>query len=479
MLASVAPFMPTTPTRSILLVTTQEPRAPEVAGASAAPSSEPWWQRVHARNRAMSPVQAGTMRGAVWAVFVATEFYLFSNPLVFIPWFEFSLDTGVEYAVFFFLLQAPWLRWRLPPLTVVLFLAFATLGLTWSQQADVTLINLEIYLAIAVIAWIIASNISTRVFSHALLLGGVLVVALSLYALHENLPGAGIAEGSEGFMAGVGTNRNILAYVLAPVCASIAMPPRTRRGWVLWGPAVAFVLAGLWLADSATGDISTLAALATVGILFAGEWSRHHLDRRRRSAAWIGGLALGGLLVWRMGEVAAFFGRDASTFSGRVPIWKAAWEATQPQLWQGFGWGSVWPHPWVPAPPNHVMDVIWFATNDPNYYPPHGHSSLFDLLPEVGLIGVALAALMHLEVAGRAVMLRRSPVATQEDVRAGRLVIVLLVVVLVFGISEPLTTIPFGWFLLVIACGILPIRRRDRLLHQRPGRRRSTKRRIK
>lgn len=411
------------------------------------------------------------MRGAVWTVFVAMEFYLFSNPLVFIPWFEFSLDSGVEIALLFTLLQAPWLRWRLPPATVVLFLGFTALSAVWSQLDWVTWINVQIYLSIAVVAWLVSVNVSPRVLSHGLLLGGVLVVVLSVYALQERLPGAGVGEGNSGFMAGVGTNRNILAYVLAPVCAVIAMPPRTRLGWVVWSPAMALVLVGLWLADSATGDISTLAALVTMALLFMAEWSRRQLVPRRRRWLWVGVLALLSLVVWRMNDVAALLGRDTTTFSGRLPIWKAAWEATQPQLWQGFGWGAVWPHPWVPAPPNKVMDVIWFATNDPFYYPPHGHSSLFDLLPQVGLIGVALAVLIHLEVLARAVALRRPHRTDAEDVAAGRMVIVLLVVLLVFGLSEPLTTIPFGWFLLVIACGILPLERRGRARRRSRGRR--------
>lgn len=413
------------------------------------------------------------MSGAVWAIFVAVEFYLFSNPLVFIPWFEFSWNTGIEMAVIFLLVQAPRLRWRLPPASVVLFTAFTALSASWSQFDWVTWINVQVYLSIAVVAWLIATNVSPRVLSHGLLLGGVLVVLLSLYALHEQLPGAAVGEGDSGFMAGVGTNRNILAYVLVPVCAVIAMPPRTRGGWLAWSPAVALVLVGLWLADSASGDISALAAFAALGLLFMTEWSRRRLAVRASRWMWGGVLVVLGLLVWRMNDVAALFGREATTFSGRLPIWQAAWEATQPRLWQGYGWGAVWPHPWVPAPPNKTMDVIWFATDNPYYYPPHGHSSLFDLLPQVGLIGVALMVLIHLQTMFRAVRLRRS--GDDEDVAAGRMVLVLLVALLVFGLSEPLATIPFGWFLLVIACGIVPVKS----LRRAPRRRRSKGRRVK
>ncbi len=407
------------------------------------------------------------MRGAMWTIFVAAEFYLLSNPLVFIPWFEWSLDSAIEIALLFVLLQLPWLRLRPPPVTVVLFLAFTALSALWSQLPAISWINIQIYVIIAIIAWVISCNVSTRVLGHGLLLGGVLIVVLSLYALHEHLPGAEVGAGNSGYMAGVGTNRNILAYVLAPVCAVIAMPPRTRLGWLVWAPGVVVVVVGLWLADSGTGDISTAAALVTIAFLFGTERAHQHLSRSRRRGVWVAGLALVSLIVWRMSDVAALFGRDTSTFSGRLPIWEGAWKATQPQLWQGFGWGAVWPHPWVPAPPNHVMDVIWFATNDAYYYPPHGHSSLFDLLPQVGLIGVALAVLIHLETLARAVALRLPGLADAEDVAAGRMVIVLLVVLLVFGLSEPLTTIPFGWFLLVIVCGVLPFRRPDRA----PGRR--------
>ncbi|MEO5663047.1 MAG: O-antigen ligase family protein [Nocardioides sp.] len=439
-------------------MSTQEPRAPESAGATSGAPRGPWWQRLHARNRALLPAQAGTMSGAMWAIFVAVEFYLFSNPLVFIPWFEFSWNTGIEMAVIFLLVQAPRLRWRLPPASVVLFTAFTALSASWSQFDWVTWINVQVYLSIAVVAWLIATNVSPRVLSHGLLLGGVLVVLLSLYAVHEHLPGAEVVEGNPGYIAGVGTNRNILAYVLAPVCAVIAMPPRSRLGWLVWAPAVVTVLAGLWLAGSATGLVSAAAAFVTAALLVGTEWTRRHLSRGRRLWMWAAVTALVSLLVWFVRDIADLLGRD-TTFSGRLPIWEATWQTSQPQLWQGFGWGAVWPHPWVPAPPNPVIESILVATDIPNYYPPHGHSSFFDLLPEVGLIGVALAALIHVETLVRAMATRLPGKAEVESVASGRMVIVLLVVLVVFGLSEPLTTIPFGWFLLVLACGVLPFRR--------------------
>lgn len=408
---------------------------------------------VSAWNERRPVAEVGTARGVLWMCFIAVEFYLMSNPIVFEPWFHFSLQQAAVIATVFLIFQAPRLRLILPRPSVLLFLGFTALSLRWSQSPDTTMYTVQIYLMMSVIAWFIAVNASARVIAYGLLLGGVVIVVLSLYALQQDLWMAGVADGV-GYMAGVGTNRNILAYTLAPLCAVLALPPRTRAGKVWWAGGLLVVVTGIWLAGSATGFLATAFTLAAVGYFAGIDRVRAHGSSLRLNVMRAAVLVVALIGVLNMDAIAGALGRESTTFSGRVPIWEAVWTASQPHLWIGYGWGSVWQHPWQTAPFSHPMDVIFFNSGNPTYWPPHGHNSFFDLLPQIGLLGVGCAVLVHLEAVVRACLARRGVHRTSVNAATGRMVLAMLVGLVIFGMSEPLTTIPLGWFLLVILVSV-------------------------
>jgi O-antigen ligase len=84
----------------------------------------------------------------------------------------------------------------------------------------------------------------------------------------------------------------------------------------------------------------------------------------------------------------------------------------------------------------------------------HGHNSVIDLLAEVGIIGVALCALVFVVAWASASARLTAPGPTDEDRIAGRAAILGLVALLVLGVTEPLVTIPVGWFVLVISTAL-------------------------
>lgn len=402
--------------------------------------------------------QAGTARGAAWIVFIAVELYLMSNPLVFIPGFALSLDDALALALAFGLLQWRWLRPGRVPWSVVLFLGFAGLSQLWSGFPSESRFAWEVYLAIAVMAWFTATQVKPAVLSHGLLAGGVLVTAISCYAAWAAIPGSVLPPDGGGVIAGVGTNRNILAYTLALSLPALGVPPRSLVGRLVWLLGLGVVLMGMVLAGSGTGLIVAAFCVLVVLAMRSLEWVGRRSRRLQRALR--AGLA-GALLVapLALGVLAALLGRDATTFSGRTYLWASTWEVSKDALWGGYGWGVVWRHPWLPAPYNHVEDRIILGA-DGTWYS-HGHNSVFDLLPQVGLIGVALALAIHVAIALRAVRSRAAaarmsatdPEASRDAYDASRLLVLGLAALMLFGAMEPLFTIPIGWFVLVmVAC---------------------------
>ena len=445
---------------------------------------------VHARLRALAlrnaqlpPAGEGTMRGALWSAFIAVEFYLLSNPLVYVPTFDVALSNALDLALVVVLLQLPWLRAPRIPWTIAAFLFLAALSSTWSISPADTWSAVRLYLWIAAIAWLIAANVTLRVLVHGLAWGGVVVVVLSLYAHFEHFPGADVPMGGSGYMAGVGTNRNILAYTLVPaLSAVVAVAPRSRTGWVLWPFLIGVNGLGIYLAQSGTGYLTAVCVVVCSLVLVALTWMVPRVGRR---AVWaMRSLLAAGLIGFlaSFDRISSWLGRDSGDLSGRVPLWHAIIDASADARWFGHGWGAVWSHPWQIAAPNDVTDEL-LAVLQIGYT--HGHNSFLDVLPQLGIAGVLLVAVCYLAVLARG-MRGALPVGADPQHRSyARFLVVMAFSQVAFGLTEPMAVIPLGWFLLVILATTLPqhakvrgTRRKSlqepvRPVPPRPGRRRA------
>ena len=90
----------------------------------------------------------------------------------------------------------------------------------------------------------------------------------------------------------------------------------------------------------------------------------------------------------------------------------------------------------------------------------HGHNSFFDLLPELGLLGSAVFATTYLQAAVHGLSLRRLAVApTAAGLEVSRMILLGLAALLLYGVTEPMSTIPLGWFVLVVLVSDLAPRR--------------------
>jgi O-antigen ligase len=396
------------------------------------------------------PEPPASPSGVVWTLAVAALFFYLSNPLSMVPFFGDSLHRSILVASTATVLTLPWLRLPRIPWAVLPVVALMYASLQWTLTWDVTWGVTMVYVKVALIAWACTWSTDVRTLAHGLHLGGVVVVITSLYAYWAGLPFADVPPGATGFLAGVGANRNILGYTLVLAwAAALAHVPSGRFSRPVWGVGATTVGFGLFLAQSATAFV--VAAL--VAGLALGLAQRDRLTQRvgpRRLVTVIGGgFAALGVLV----AVGLLLGRDLGTLSGRTQIWSAIWDATYGQRLLGQGWGTTWPHAWVQAPPNPVYEYV-----NANYgagVVAHGHSSLMDVMPDLGVVGMTAFALAYAAVAALAVRRwwRTPASAARVDPGAG-LTILLLVALVTYGATEPLATTPLGWFLLVLLAGL-------------------------
>ena len=410
-------------------------------------SREAWarlidWHDRRPRARLSSP------RGWIWAVVIAASFFWMSNPMVFVREFEDSLAMTTKALAVGMVLTLPWLRLPRVPWPWAAFLLLCALSQLWSVDDAATDASVVLYMQMTLLAVVIAANCDALVVAWGLALGGVVVVALSIYAFEKTMWGSSYPiEGGVTF-TGVGTNENILAYTLAISLAAIlaAGRPRHWSAQVLWLGVLAVNAYGLYLANSGTGYLSVFALVVAIASIQL--WPAIRKAGRRVGAVWV--LAVAVLLLVILGLVGVLLGKQVSTVSGRSPLWVAAFESTMhyaPVL--GSGWGAVWEHPWDLTVPNEVSLDIYARAG---FTLAHGHNFFVDVLPELGLLGVAVALLMVVYAVREVRRCGLQPGST--DTQSGRLTLLVLVALLVSGVSEPMLTVPLGWWSLTLVVAL-------------------------
>lgn len=405
------------------------------------------------------PAEAGTARGVLWILFVGYEFYLLSNPIAVLgPWEETWLQAQVVAAAML-VVQLPWLRLPRVPAVLWVFSALTVLSVWWSISPDTTWSAVLLYCTLAVLGLMIAANVSARVLAWGCLAGGAGFLAVSVYAFAEKIPSALILPGMSGHLAGASANRNILSYCMVLSFGfAVAYLPRHWASRVVWGLGVAALLVGVYLAESVTGYAAVLI-LACQGVMLTAlrRWSR---TVRRRILLGITSVvaAVVAVMILVPNAFTDATGRD-STLSGRVPLWGSIIEQSRDHLFFGAGWGAVWRHPWLPAPDNDVVTGIYTGAGNYVY---HGHNSLFDVLPQLGIVGLLLLVWMHVLPLHRAVLLRARPDSGPAELTQARLMITVTTALLLCGVTEAMTSIPLGWFALTMMLEMAARRRPSR-----------------
>jgi O-antigen ligase len=406
-----------------------------------------------------------TARGWWWAALVAALFFWMSNPLVFVPTFYTDVGIARIWVMVVAALSLPWLRLPRVPWPWLLFVGLGLLSRFWTIDEFHTFVTNSVYLQVAAMAVVVAANCEPLVVSWGLGMGGVVVVVLSLHAHHLELPGASNTLIGGADFTGIGTNENILAYTLALALAAMWAAGRQRhRGLQLVRLLTMVVHAyGIYLAGSGTGYLTVIAVLVTA--LAIVEWPRLGALGHRVLLGVLAGAVVS--VAFGLWLVVAVLDKQVSTLSGRVPFWRATIDVSLDEApFLGSGWGAVWEHPWDPAAPNDVADEIYTRAGFPLS---HGHNLFLDVLPELGLVGVAVALLM---VAYAVREVRRCGLHEgAPDPVAGRLVLMVLVALLVSGITEPMLTVPLGWWSLTMVVTLARQRAGSRAVSAVGGRR--------
>ena len=389
-----------------------------------------------------TPAADGTARGALWSGLVAVGFFLLSHPREMFANLTMSLWFLASLSIIVAVVDSRRVSWPVPPWTVVLFLSICSISVLWSVGPPDTVRAVAMYGSIALYASLVVSNTDTAALLRGIVWGALIVAGLTLtVAWVRHTGGQGPASTTE--FAGFHGNRNVVSYTLVMgLCAALCYPPRDRRAALRRVGALVTLFGVLFLTGSGTGLISAAALLATsIALAIARRWDLFALLHVRITGfAVAGGLTL--LALESLGKVSQLLGKTPD-LSGRGPLWSAILTVWSDAPVGGYGFGAVWSYSWFMAHPNEPKELIdektgaWLA---------HGHNAIFDLLPQVGLIGV-MALVIVVLVAARwlFVPLRR------EEYLAARWAALGLLGVMLCGLAEPMIAVPIGWFVIVAA----------------------------
>ena len=421
-----------------------------------------WWRAAAARQRRLRRIDVAGPAGWLWAALLAWDFFLMSNPLVLVDTFQDALRMALLSTGAVIVVTIPLLRLPRVPVSLLLLVCYMCTSAMWSIDADLTWRAVGLYGQVGAIALVAGANLTPRTVAVGVSLGGVAVLATSWYGFVNELPGAFYFSTDGMVLIGVGMNQNILGYTLTLALAA-ALSLGVPRGWgwrAAWAVPVGVLGWGVQTAGSASGYVTAaVLVLATVAMAVT-----RHVSLSRR-AAWSWTFGAGVVLTATLYVVDSVLGKEASTLSARTPFWEATFETVDDRLLFGYGWGTVWAHPWNTAPLNEIVQRIYDAAGTQLT---HGHNAFVDPVPEIGLAGVALFVLVLGHAAVRALGRQpRRPVPPDQvgdlpadpprDVRRQSTPVVLLVLLalLSFGVTEPMLTVPLGWWALVLVLALV------------------------
>ena len=177
----------------------------------------------------------------------------------------------------------------------------------------------------------------------------------------------------------------------AVICACAAVfAPERRRLWI--GGAV-LSIGAVAMSQSTTSFLGLALAFGVIGLVAlvrCGGWVRWATAVGAPAAA----VGFAGVLAFAPNLFFGLVGKDAS-LTGRTDIWAAAFRQAAIHPVTGWGYGAFWLDPWGPA---------WFIRHEVQWTAPTAHDGWLDILLQLGVVGVALAAVQFLVCAVAAAM---------------------------------------------------------------------------
>lgn len=330
------------------------------------------------------------------------------------------------------------------PLSLALYLAWATASLLWSYQPLETAWRLLNLLAVAFLGLYVAWARDTIQIVRGLgdvlraLLGLSLAVELTVALLGVRWPLAGVTGSlfRGGPIQGVFGSRGTLAFMALVALFTFAIEWRTRS--VSRTTAVGSIMLAAILLVLASSPISFLA-LALIAAATGAIWVLRRSKPRVRwrwTAAFVGVGILGLAAAWllRVQIIVLLDGRGETT--SRVHLWQEMSRYLFNRPLQGWGFSGGW---WVGGPYTWVQQAIDKTLGS-------GQNAFIDVYFQLGVIGLALfIALMGTALVRSWVLAasRRSVIYVWPAL--------VLVTLLVVSLADSFVLSGAGWLLLIVA----------------------------
>lgn len=359
-----------------------------------------------------------------------------------------ALVMALVLMVLSFLARQEEVRWRaLLPISLLVFLVWATASLIWSSYQWATSAGIVYLLAFTLIGLFVAISRDTiqivRAFGDVLrvvlalslgieIFSGILIdTPLPFLAVHGNL-------GDLGPISGIEESRDQLGLVAIIGAISFATEHRTRSVPRLTS-VLSLVLAGLCIALTQSPVIAFGTVVVGVAALVIYLLRRVRAERRQVWQFIVLGLAVvgaGALFVAR-GPVVALF-NAGGTIDDRVDVWRQVISWASLNGLQGWGWVGPWRVSISPfsaiaaASPRPVGSAL---------------NAFLDVWLQLGFIGVVLFVGMVGLAFSRSWLLagaRRSVVFAWPAAA--------LVALIIVSLAESSILSDFGWMTFVICC---------------------------
>ncbi|MCZ2498415.1 O-antigen ligase family protein [Xylophilus sp. Kf1] len=325
-----------------------------------------------------------------------------------------SLATQIEFGSIFLL--GAWLAWRHPDWTVlrlrqtnlflVVFIGWCLLSTLWSGYPVVSLKRASQLVGFFIVGLAISPPVGgSRQLLQVLMATLTVLLAISVVVVVVN-PTVGIDRDLGNAWRGMFLQKNTTGAAAA-ICALLwlreCVEPRLfRRGVCV--AALLFCLGMLVMAKSSTSLLMFLIGSAA-----------YLLMRRQflvlRHPWWVMGLAVVSVLAlgvhvfflftghlpgWNdiAGTIGRAVGKDAD-FTGRTDIWELVLLDVQRHVVLGTGYGAFWLG--LEGPARYVAEALYWI-------PLQSHNGYLDILNELGVVGLVLAACVfvrHAMLVGR------------------------------------------------------------------------------
>jgi O-antigen ligase len=359
-----------------------------------------------------------------------------------------AIVVAIGLMLLSFLARQEEVAWRaLLPVSLLVFLVWATVSLIWSSYQWATVAGLIYLFAFTLIGLFVAISRDTiqivRAFGDVLrvvlavslgieIFSGILIdTPLPFLAVHGNL-------GTLGPISGIEPSRDQLGLVAIIGAISFATEHRTRSVQRLTS-VLSLVLAGLCIVLTQSPVIAFGTVVVGVAALVIYLLRRVRAERRQVWQFIVLGLAVvaAGVLFVLRGPVIALF-NASGTLDNRLDVWRQVIGLASQNGLQGWGWIGPWrvsifpfsamaaasPRP-VDSALNAFLD-IWFQLG------------FIGVVIFIGMVGLAFSRSWLLAGARRSVVFAWPAAA--------------LVALIIVSLAESSILSDFGWMTFVICC---------------------------